>query len=125
MPQTYEESIDNQMTVLAFLSQTSMEQEVRTLLASLKFTREEVSHPIGQLSGGQKAKLFFAKMVLEKANVLLLDEPTRNFSPTSQPEIRKLLQNFPGAIISVSHDRKFIEEVAEIRYELTSENLVR
>ncbi len=125
MPQTYEECMDNQMTALAFLSQTSMEQEVRTLLASLKFTREEVSHPIGQLSGGQKAKLFFAKMVLEKANVLLLDEPTRNFSPTSQPEIRKLLQNFPGAIISVSHDRKFIEEVAEIRYELTSENLVR
>lgn len=123
MPQTYEESMTPQITALAFLSEDSTEQEVRSLLASLKFTREEITHPIGNLSGGQKAKLFFAKMVLEKVNVLLLDEPTRNFSPTSQPEIRKLLQNFPGAIISVSHDRKFIEEVTEINYHLTADTL--
>lgn len=123
MPQNYEESMDNQLTALSFLTEVAQDQEARTLLASLKFTREEVSHPISQLSGGQKAKLFFAKMVLNRANVLVLDEPTRNFSPTSQPEIRKLLTNFPGAIIAVSHDRKFIEEVAEKQYRLTEGSL--
>ena len=50
-------------------------------------------------------------MSLSGANVLLLDEPTRNFSPLSGPVIRRMLAEFPGAILSVSHDRKFIDEV--------------
>ncbi|MGT2742236.1 ATP-binding cassette domain-containing protein [Streptococcus plurextorum] len=123
MPQDYEDSLDGQLSALAFLSQKTSEEKARTLLASLKFTREEVTHPLLDLSGGQKAKLFFAKMVLERANVLILDEPTRNFSPTSQPEIRKLLINFPGAIISVSHDRNFIDDVVNRKLQLTEDSL--
>ena len=62
-------------------------------------------------------------MVLKKANVLILDEPTRNFSPLSAPVIREALMNFRGTIISVSHDRKYLEEVADIVYVLTKEGL--
>ena len=78
-----------------------------------------------QLSGGQKAKIFFLHMVLEESNVLLLDEPTRNFSPLSGPVIRETLSAFGGAILSVSHDRLYLEEVCQTIYALTPQGLER
>ena len=77
----------------------------------------------GELSGGQKAKLFFLKMILDGANVLVLDEPTRNFSPLSGPVIRGILEDFPGCIISVSHDRKYIGQVCSTLYRLEPSGL--
>ena len=53
---------------------------------------------------------------MSDVDVLILDEPTRNFSPLSGPVIRKMLREFPGAIISISHDRKFIDEVCDKVY---------
>ena len=76
-----------------------------------------------ELSGGQKAKLFFMKMSLEENDVLILDEPTRNFSPMSNPVIRQLLADYQGAILSISHDRKYIGEVCTKVYRLTEDGL--
>ena len=84
-----------------------------------------MAHKIADLSGGQKAKLFFLKMLLDGADVLVLDEPTRNFSPLSGPVIRRILGDFRGCIISISHDRKYIEEVCDVIYELTCDGLKR
>ena len=78
---------------------------------------------VGELSGGQKAKVLLLKMSLSGANVLILDEPTRNFSPLSGPVIREVLREYRGAIISVSHDRKYISEVCDSIYELTEDGL--
>lgn len=97
--------------------------QTQTYLGSMKFTEKEMFHPIVELSGGQRAKLYFAKMVLDKAEVLVLDEPTRNLSPLSDPEIRKTLKNFTGCIIAVPHDRKFISEVFDEVLLLTSNGL--
>ena len=83
-----------------------------------------MDHPIAELSGGQKAKVLLLKMSLSNANVLILDEPTRNFSPLSGPVIRRMLAEFPGAIISISHDRKYIKEVCTKVYRLTKDGLV-
>jgi len=96
---------------------------IRTYLGALKYTAEEMDHPIGSLSGGQKAKILLLKMSLSAANVLLLDEPTRNFSPLSGPVIRKMIASFPGAVISISHDRKYIKEVCTKTYQLTETGL--
>ena len=89
----------------------------------MKYTPEEFSHPAGELSGGQRAKLFFLKMILDGANVLVLDEPTRNFSPLSGPVIRGLLRDFPGAVSSISHDRKYIRESCGRVLELSGQGL--
>ena len=89
----------------------------------MKYTIQEMDHTIRDLSGGQKAKLLLLKMSMEHRNVLILDEPTRNFSPLSGPVIRELLRGFPGAIISVSHDRKYIREVCGRVLELSPEGL--
>lgn len=96
---------------------------IRTYLGSLKFTPDEMEHPIWELSGGQKAKVLLLRMSLSGANVLILDEPTRNFSPLSGPVIRKMLREFPGAVISISHDRKYIEEVCDKIYQLNPNGL--
>ena len=87
-------------------------------LGNMKFTREEMTGKIQDLSNGTKAKLFLMKFVLDQCNVLILDEPTRNVSPLSNPVIRNVLRNFKGTIISVSHDRKYIHEVIDQLYVL-------
>lgn len=125
MPQYYEEEFVENETSLSFLRPVADEEKARSLLASLKFTSQEIKHSVHDLSGGQKAKLFLARMVLAGNNVLVLDEPTRHFSPTSQPLIRQVLTDYPSAIISVSHDRFFIEEVVDIEYHLKENTLVR
>lgn len=122
MPQIYPDSLNEVDSPIDFLTSTGegIEREkILTHLASLQFTRNEVQHSISQLSGGQKAKLLLLKMVLDQANVFLLDEPTRNFSPTSQPQVRKLFTDYNGAIITVSHDRTFLKEVCQKIYRLT------
>ena len=126
MPQNYEELLDLSVTPVDFLDTTGEKEErtrIRTYLGSLKYTADEMDHPMEELSGGQKAKVLLLKMSLSKANVLILDEPTRNFSPLSGGVIRKILSEFPGAILSISHDRKYMEEVCDTIYRLTEEGL--
>ncbi|MBQ9901771.1 MAG: ABC-F family ATP-binding cassette domain-containing protein [Clostridia bacterium] len=116
MPQNYAESMDMSLTPVEFLSRSGDKEEltaIRTYLGSMRYTAAETEHPISGLSGGQKAKLYFIKMNLDRCDVLLLDEPTRNFSPLSGPIIRQALKAYGGTIISVSHDRKFISEVCD------------
>lgn len=126
MPQNYEDQLDLDMTPVDYLDHTGDKQErtkIRTYLGSLKYTADEMNHPIRELSGGQKAKVLLLKMSLSGANVLVLDEPTRNFSALSGPVIRKMLREFPGAIISISHDRKYIREVCDREYLLGRDGL--
>ncbi|AVM42598.1 ATP-binding cassette domain-containing protein [Fastidiosipila sanguinis] len=128
MPQNYEELIDYDSNAIDFLASNgtkSEHTEISTILGSLKFKREDMLREIGKLSGGQKAKVFFTKMIMDKAEVLVLDEPTRNLSPLSQPEIIEALSNYSGCIIAVSHDRRFINEVFSKVYELDADGLHR
>lgn len=126
MPQNYEELLNLEMTPVEYLDTSGDKEEqtkIRTFLGALKYTADEMSHPICQLSGGQKAKIFLLKMSMSGANVLILDEPTRNFSPLSGPVIRRMLKEFPGAILSISHDRKYMEEVCDKIYYLDEDGL--
>lgn len=129
MPQNYEDLLDFDKTPVEYLDTTGGDKEerskIRTYLAAIRYTFDETDRPIRELSGGQKAKVFLMKMNLSGANVLILDEPTRNFSPLSGPVIRAMIRDFPGAVISISHDRKFIGEVCDTVYELTPEGLKR
>ena len=111
---------------MEYLRNTEDKEEltrIRTYLGALKYTADEMDHPIRELSGGQRAKTLLLKMSMSGANVLILDEPTRNFSPLSGPVIRRMLAGFPGAIISVSHDRKYIAEVCDTVYRFSDTGL--
>ena len=127
MPQNYEDIFENFKYVLDFLVPSGDKEEItkaRMYLGNMKFTRDEMTGRISDLSNGTKAKLFLMKLVLGKYNVLILDEPTRNVSPLSNPIIRQVLKDFKGTIISISHDRKYIEEVIGNLYILTKDGLV-
>ena len=126
MPQDYQETLQLNLSPVEFLSQTGHKEEIQKIqshLASLNFSYPEMHHQIHSLSGGQQGKLLLLNLVLRKPNFLLLDEPTRNFSPTSQPEIRKLFANYPCGLITVSHDRRFLKEVCRSIYRLTKNGL--
>ena len=126
MPQNYEEELDLDASPVEFLAPSGDKEkitQVRTYLGSMKYTHDEMLHPIRGLSGGQKAKLFLLKLKLERADVLLLDEPTRNFSPLSAPVVRDLIARFNGTVISVSHDRRYMQEVCTRVLKLTPNGL--
>ncbi len=126
MPQDPDDLLDMDKTPLDMLMITGdKEEQVKNAVAlgSMKFTGEEMNHPCRGLSGGQKAKLMFLMMANSGANVLLLDEPTRNLSPLSGPVIRQLFADYPGCIIAVSHDDRLIREVCTHEARLTENGL--
>lgn len=126
MPQNYDVILGGYASALEFLRKDASKNsitEARSLLGNLNFTKEEMTTDISYLSGGTKAKLLLAKLVQDEDNVLILDEPTRNVSPLSNPVIRKMLKDFQGTIISVSHDRKYINEVIDNLYLLDKNGL--
>ena len=128
MPQNYAEALPYDRSPVEFLTRTGSKEErvlIHNRLASMRFTYEEMNGPVRALSGGQRAKLLFLDMALRRADVLVLDEPTRNFSPLSAPVVRSALRDFGGAVISVSHDRKYLSEVCGTVYELTPGGLIR
>ena len=127
MSQNYEDELLNYISPLDYLAKeigASTKEEltkIQTYLGSLKFTYEEMNRSISSLSGGQKAKIFFTKLILKKVNVMLLDEPTRNISPLSNKSLISSIKEYKGVIIAVSHDRNFIYQVFDEIYELSSE----
>ncbi|MFA5459044.1 MAG: ATP-binding cassette domain-containing protein [Bacilli bacterium] len=128
MPQNYDDVLNTDMVALDYLYEGLEiidESKIRAYMGNMKFTSDEMLFKIGNLSSGQKAKLLILKLILDKCNVLILDEPTRNLSPLSNPVIRKMLKDYKGTIISVSHDRKYIMEVRDVVYELTSTGMVK
>lgn len=128
MSQNYEDELLNYLSPLDYLSKTlnvSNKEDltkIQTYLGSLKLTYEEMNRSISSLSGGEKAKIFFARLILEKDNVMLLDEPTRNISPLSNKAFINSIKEYNGVLIAVSHDRNFVYQVFDDVYELDKEN---
>ncbi len=126
MPQNYDDILSAYERVLDFASPSKSKDDItktRTLLGNMNFTKDEMTGSISYLSNGSKAKLFLVYLVLSNCDVLILDEPTRNVSPLSNPVIRNVLSNYKGTIISISHDRKYIEEVIDTLYILDKTGL--
>jgi ATPase subunit of ABC transporter with duplicated ATPase domains len=128
MPQDYSEVLDDRDTVMDYLVSDLEEvdfDKITAYMGRIKLNWDEMNGNIGDLSYGQKAKIILLKMMLDRKNVLLLDEPTRNLSALSNPVIREVLKDFDGCIIGVSHDRKFLKEVCDVIYKLEENGLKR
>ena len=109
------QSLDPSKTVLDTIwdrHKTMPEKEVRSILASFLFTAEDIDKTVGQLSGGQKARLTLTVLSLEKDNFLLMDEPTNHLDIEAKEVLEQALDNYDGTLLFVSHDRYFINELA-------------
>ena len=109
------QSLDPSKTVLDTIwdrHKTMPEKEVRSILASFLFTAEDIDKTVGQLSGGQKARLTLTVLSLEKDNFLLMDEPTNHLDIEAKEVLEQALDTYDGTLLFVSHDRYFINELA-------------
>lgn len=102
---------------------TIEEARVRTVLGNFLFKGEDVFKKVSSLSGGEKARVALAKLILQKANVLILDEPTNHLDLFSKEVLEEALLKFEGTLLSISHDRYFLNKLAGKMLELTPSNV--
>ncbi|MEY8762029.1 MULTISPECIES: ribosomal protection-like ABC-F family protein [Clostridium] len=108
-------NLDSEKTVIDNVMRDSVQDEisVRTVLARLLFTGSDVYKKVSVLSGGEKIKASFAKIFVSDANILLLDEPTNYLDLQSVESLEDILESYLGTVVFVSHDRKFINSIAD------------
>tara|TARA_B100000424_G_scaffold112450_1_gene84660 strand:- start:135 stop:884 length:750 start_codon:yes stop_codon:yes gene_type:complete len=92
--------------------------EIRALLGRFQFTKDMVKVPLGKLSGGERARIALLELLLGENNMLLLDEPTNHLDTDAKEALEETLQDYEGAIITVSHDRYFLDKICDTIWEL-------
>jgi ATP-binding cassette, subfamily F, member 3 len=113
--QNQAEALDLEKTVMMTIHDEMPDwtnEEVRTLLGQFLFSGETAFKPVGALSGGEKARLALAKMLLKPANLLVLDEPTNHLDIPAKEMLEDAIRNYEGSVMIVSHDRYFVSRTA-------------
>jgi len=100
------------------------EQSIRGTLGRLLFSQDEIKKPVNIISGGEQGRMVFGKLMLQKPNVLLMDEPTNHLDMESIESLNLALENYPGTLIFVSHDREFVSSLATRIIEMKSDGVV-
>ncbi|MBD2847157.1 ABC-F family ATP-binding cassette domain-containing protein [Paenibacillus sp. IB182496] len=99
------------------------EARIRTVLGNFLFSGEDVKKKIAALSGGERARVALSKLMLQQANVLILDEPTNHLDLYSKEVLESALMDFEGTLLFISHDRYFLNKMAERIVELSAEGV--
>ncbi|UUZ86506.1 ABC-F family ATP-binding cassette domain-containing protein [Paenibacillus sp. P26] len=99
------------------------EARIRTVLGNFLFSGEDVFKKVSSLSGGEKARVALAKLMLQKANVLILDEPTNHLDLYSKEVLESALIDYEGTLLFISHDRYFLNKMAENMLEMTPDGI--
>lgn len=99
------------------------EVDIRKKLSTVLFKDEDVFKTVGNLSGGERARLMFLIIMLEKPNFLILDEPTNHLDLSAKESLDTAIADFEGTVLFVSHDRYFLNKTADVIFELTSKGI--
>lgn len=122
------ELLKKEDTVLESLSRVSegfTELEKRTLLGSLLFSNEDIYKKVRVLSGGEKARLVWGRVLSGRPNLLLLDEPTNHLDIRSRNILEEAMINYEGSIVCISHDRHFLNKITTCTYEVGNKGVVK
>jgi len=104
--------------------QSDDEQVIRGTLGRLLFSQDENKKSVNVISGGEQGRMLFGKLMLQRNNILLMDEPTNHLDMESIESLNLALENYPGTLIFVSHDREFVSSLATRIIELTPTGIV-
>lgn len=118
--------LDARLTVLETVLEkcpTIPEAKIRSFLGSFLFSGDDVHKKIGFLSGGEKNRVAMVIVLLQNTNLLLLDEPTNHLDLYAKQVLLQALQQYQGSLLLVSHDRLFIEQLADVVFELTPQGV--
>jgi len=100
------------------------EQSIRGTLGRLLFSSDDINKKVSVISGGEQGRMLFGKLMLQKNNILLMDEPTNHLDMESIESLNLALENYPGTLFFVSHDREFVSSLATRVIEMTAKGLV-
>ena len=126
--QNQAEALELEKTVIETISQSVpdwTQTEIRSLLGSFGLTNDSVFKEVSQISGGEKARLALALMIIKPSNLLILDEPTNHLDIPSKQMLEQALSNYKGNALIVSHDRYFISKVANKIVEIRDGQLIK
>jgi ATPase subunit of ABC transporter with duplicated ATPase domains len=122
--QDHSDDFSNDMSLFDWMTlykkPTDDEQDVRAILGRLLFTQDEIKKSVTRISGGEQGRMIFGKLMLQKPNILVLDEPTNHLDMESIEALNLALENYPGTLIFVSHDREFVSSLATRIIELSA-----
>ncbi|GLB46348.1 lincomycin resistance ABC-F type ribosomal protection protein [Philodulcilactobacillus myokoensis] len=120
------EDLNVHQTIMQNVTSTSFQDNemVRTVLARLGFKSNMINQRVATLSGGERVKVSLAKIFLSDANLLMLDEPTNFLDISAMNALQKLLANYPGTVLFVSHDRYFLNQVATRKVTIQNHRLI-
>jgi ATPase subunit of ABC transporter with duplicated ATPase domains len=128
MPQDHGDVFDDPVTVFDWMRARGKprddDQAIRATLGRLLFSRDEMQKTVEKLSGGERGRMLFGEIVLKRPNIILMDEPTNHLDMESIESLNLALENYPGTVIFVSHDREFVSSLATRVLELTPQGPV-
>ena len=104
--------------------ETDDDQAIRGTLGRLLFSHDEIKKSVKVISGGEQGRMLFGKLILQKNNIMVMDEPTNHLDMESIESLNMALENYPGTLIFVSHDREFVSSLATRIIELTPNGIV-
>ncbi|CUS47721.1 MAG: Drug RA2 family putative drug restance ATPase [Idiomarinaceae bacterium HL-53] len=122
-PQDHGDMFSQKLNVFEWMSQWMQphhdEQNVRGVLGRMLFSQDDIKKPVKILSGGEKGRMIFGKLMLQSPNILVMDEPTNHLDMESIEALNLALENYKGTLIFVSHDREFVSSLANRIIEIT------
>ncbi|MDF0748745.1 ABC-F family ATPase [Marinobacter sp. 71-i] len=123
--QDHTADFDEDMNLTDWMSQwtTGGEQLVRGTLGRMLFSGDDIGKSVKVISGGEQGRMLFGKLILEKPNVMLMDEPTNHLDMESIEALNLALENYPGTLVFVSHDREFVSSLATRIIELKADGI--
>ena len=101
------------------------ETEMKTVFTRFGFADTDIKRPIGEFSGGQKTRIAFVKLLLSKPDILLLDEPTNHLDLETIKWLEGYVRKYPNAVVTVSHDRMFLDHTSDVVYDMEYGKLTR